>query len=77
LELYHATNDTGAEGIQREGFARSGLADSTGASWMSASREGAVAVAGSHEWMVVVSIPSEIAEQHRHRFSDGEPYLDY
>jgi hypothetical protein len=77
LELYHATDETGAEGIRQSGFARSGLADSPSASWLSASREGAVAVAGITGWIVVVRIPSEIAEQHRHRFPDGEPYLDY
>jgi hypothetical protein len=74
--LYHATDAAGVEGIPESGFAHSSLSDSPNANWLSSSREEAETIAACTGWLVIVEIPSEFAEQHRYRFSDGTPYLD-
>jgi hypothetical protein len=74
VELYHSTDDDGAEGIKRDGFARSALPDSPDATWLATTRTEAAAVAARHGWFVIVDIPDEIAAHHLYRFGDGTPY---
>jgi hypothetical protein len=76
MNLYHATDDAGIDGIRQHGFGQSHLVDSPDASWLSSSRERAVSTTSRTGWIVIVDVPEAIAEQHRYRFKDGEPYLD-
>lgn len=75
MKLYHYTDDDGVAGIRADGFAGSQVPDSRGREWLSAD-PALGPIARGRDWVVVVEIPDDLAEQHRHRFEDGEPYLD-
>ena len=74
MRLYHATDKVGALGIRSKGFAVSHLNDSVDASWFSADPNETLTGSHGEEWLVVVDLPDEVAEQYRHRFPDGDPY---
>jgi hypothetical protein len=45
-------------------------------SWFSEELHEGTTLAGQQpEWLVVVELPDEVAEQYRYRFEDGTPYF--
>ena len=76
MELLHFTTDEGKLGIEAQGFARSLSADSEGCSWLSPSRD-AKAWGRGDDWLVIVEMPAEVAEEYVYRFpEDGAPFRD-
>jgi hypothetical protein len=76
VELYHATDEAGVLGIMKHGFVVSHLQDSQGSAWLCSTTESTITGSVGHEWIVIVDMPSEVAEKYRYRFDDGTPYLD-
>ncbi|MDQ6854994.1 MAG: hypothetical protein M3046_15115 [Actinomycetota bacterium] len=76
MELYHATDEAGAHGIMKHGFAVSHLADSPKPAWLCSTKESATTGSAEGDWLVIVDMPQEVAEEYRHRFDDGTAYLD-
>jgi hypothetical protein len=75
MQLYHATDDAGAQGIRAEGFRVSHVRDSAGCAWFADTREGAATGRAGRDWLVILELPADEAEKYRYRFEDGEAYL--
>lgn len=73
MELFHATDETGLQGIRAGGFRISHVGDS--AAWFADTREGAATGRAGRSWLVIVDLPEDEAEKYRYRFEDGEAYL--
>ena len=71
--LYHGTDEAGRDGIERQGFARSDLADSPHGSWLVASKDDPQA-ATRGTWRVVVDLPDHVAAQYECALDDGSIY---
>ena len=72
MELFHATDREGKEGIAESGFGVSHLPDSHCKSWFSTVKKEASATASRRsEWFVIVDMPNDVAERHR------DPEVEY
>lgn len=75
LRLFHVTDRAAADGIMREGFARSDLKDSEQLTWLADKIDDAMATSKAKGVVVIVELPDEIAAQHRYGFKDGTSYF--
>ncbi len=75
MQLFHATDLTGVQGIRADGFRISHVGDSAGCAWFADSPEGASTGSAAREWLVIVDLADAQAHEYLYRFEDGEPYL--
>lgn len=76
MRLFHATSRGNALSIVAIGFNRSDSLESPGANWLASTVQGALATAAAREWLVLVDVPDDVAEEHRYRLEepDGPPH---
>ncbi|GAA1548416.1 hypothetical protein GCM10009804_00960 [Kribbella hippodromi] len=74
MRLYHRTDEAGKAGIEFEGFAVTATdKQSVGHSWFAGTKESPTARGAG--WWVIVELPDDVAESHRHdQFSYRLPF---
>lgn len=73
MRLYHSTDESCKQGIERDGFRSSKVVDSIGSVWFCDGKDPDVPTT-RREWWVSIDLSDEIAAPYLYRFPDGQAY---